>query len=255
MKSEFLYNADGIGSGCHSGCLEEHNGMLYAAWYGYKEKEYDRGQVCLSTYDSVQGKWSKSVKLKKETKITDKKTGAVIFHIDDEPDIGETVKEILESLGHHVTFFLSGEEMLKHLKPGKVDIIISDYNMPSMSGNEVISKVKKIDPDVPTILLSGFLDQQVCIDAVNNGAFALLEKPMNFNIMNSTITNALNTVKYSRLLGRSIKLLMYQFSDLNEFLASEGKSHIIDSIRTEMENLIFERNAIREIQVKNKSTG
>lgn len=60
MRSEFLYNADGIGSHCHSGCLVEHDNEVYATWYGYVEKEYEKGQICLSKYNKVSGTWSKA---------------------------------------------------------------------------------------------------------------------------------------------------------------------------------------------------
>ncbi|MFT6633691.1 MAG: putative neuraminidase [Bacteriovoracaceae bacterium] len=63
MISEFLYNADKIGAGCHSGCLEEHNGTVYATWYGYKDKEYDNGQICLSQYDKLRRTWTKAKNL------------------------------------------------------------------------------------------------------------------------------------------------------------------------------------------------
>lgn len=63
MLCEFLYNADGIGSHCHSGSLVEHNGIVYASWYGYEEKEYDKGQICLSSFDPKSGTWSKSKKI------------------------------------------------------------------------------------------------------------------------------------------------------------------------------------------------
>jgi FixJ family two-component response regulator/HPt (histidine-containing phosphotransfer) domain-containing protein len=203
----------------------------------------------VSTAETKTNTQRKIQKKKNTTSIT----SARIFHVDDEVQICEVIKLMLETDGHQVTSFLSGEEMLKCLKPGQVDIVISDFRMPNMTGNEVLRAVKKIDPDIPTILLSGFLEQKDCIEAVNNGAFALLEKPINFGLMHSTLTNAFNSVKYSRLIGRSIKLLMYQFSDLNEFLTSAGKENIIETIRTEMENLIEERNSIREIQ-KNVKT-
>lgn len=180
-------------------------------------------------------------------------TGAKIFHVDDEQEILEIFKDFLEYKGHEVRSFLTGEELLENLEPGKVDIVISDFNMPKMNGNEVIRNVKSIDPDIPVMLLSGCLEQQTCIDAVNYGAFALLEKPMNMNQVETTINNAHSNVKYSRLVSKSIRLLMYQFSDLSDFLIEAGKEDIIQTIKSEMEGLIEERNFLRESKKKDKT--
>lgn len=60
MISEFLYNAPETGSHCHSGCLVEHGDAIYATWYAYKDKEYEKGQICINRYDKAQKKWSKA---------------------------------------------------------------------------------------------------------------------------------------------------------------------------------------------------
>ena len=59
MKSEFIFNADGIGNHCHGASIAEHNKSVFCVWYGYSEKEYEGGQICLAQYDSKTEKWTK----------------------------------------------------------------------------------------------------------------------------------------------------------------------------------------------------
>lgn len=59
MESHFLYNPHGIGSHAHSASTCLHNKKLFCTWYGYAEKETDKGQICLAEYDSEKREWTK----------------------------------------------------------------------------------------------------------------------------------------------------------------------------------------------------
>lgn len=66
-----------------------------------------------------------------------------IMVVDDEPDIIESVKMILESEGYEVTGAENGEECLKKLKDMEVDLILMDFFMPQMDGRMVIENIRK----------------------------------------------------------------------------------------------------------------
>ena len=78
-----------------------------------------------------------------------------ILVVDDDVNIGETAKAILESQGYEVLCALDGFEGLSALKQSPPDVIISDLQMPNMSGFEFLSIVRKRFPNVPTIAISG----------------------------------------------------------------------------------------------------
>jgi len=59
LKSDFIYNPSEVGDFCHSASLTEHAGVVYSAWYGYQEKEYENGQICYSKYNDKENKWEK----------------------------------------------------------------------------------------------------------------------------------------------------------------------------------------------------
>ena len=79
----------------------------------------------------------------------------IILVVDDDVQIGTTAKAILESQGYEVLCALDGFEGLTALKQSPPDVIISDLQMPSMSGFEFLSIVRKRFPSIPTIAISG----------------------------------------------------------------------------------------------------
>jgi CheY-like chemotaxis protein len=82
-----------------------------------------------------------------------------ILVLDDEPLICETAREILESEGYEVLTAADGLEGLHALSKSLPDLIVSDLNMPRMSGFEFLAIVRKRFPHIPTICVSGELIQ------------------------------------------------------------------------------------------------
>jgi CheY-like chemotaxis protein len=66
-------------------------------------------------------------------------------------------------------------------------LILSDINMPGMSGLELLPKAKAMRPDVPVIMITAYGDAQTKRQALENGADALLTKPIDFGMLRSEI--------------------------------------------------------------------
>jgi len=83
---------------------------------------------------------------------------ATILVVDDEPDICETVKDLLESCiaGAHVRTARSGRAALELLTREHVDLIVTDYKMPGMNGVQLLSAAEKVAPGLPHILITAF---------------------------------------------------------------------------------------------------
>lgn len=77
-----------------------------------------------------------------------------ILHVDDEPDILETVKTILENEGFEVVSAISGKEALKQIKSNNFDLFILDVMMPDISGWDLFIQIKKLKSDYKVIILS-----------------------------------------------------------------------------------------------------
>jgi CheY-like chemotaxis protein len=83
---------------------------------------------------------------------------ATILCIDDEPDLSQVRKYLLESRGYEVIDARSGEEGIRLFQFQKVDLVIVDYWMAGMNGLAVARRVKKLNPAVPIIVLSGLAE-------------------------------------------------------------------------------------------------
>jgi two-component system, NtrC family, response regulator GlrR len=78
--------------------------------------------------------------------------------IDDEPSIGALHKLIFELHGYRVLVADSGPEGLRLLQNEHVDLIILDYRMPEMMGDEVAETVRKLQPKIPILMESAYTD-------------------------------------------------------------------------------------------------
>ena len=84
--------------------------------------------------------------------------GAVLLCIDDDEDVLECEKSFLESFGYTVLTAASGSQGLELASLHLVDVVIVDYLMPEMNGQEVAMKMRRLMPEVPIIMLSATID-------------------------------------------------------------------------------------------------
>jgi CheY-like chemotaxis protein len=82
----------------------------------------------------------------------------VVLCIDDDPDVLECEKAFLESFGYAVLTAPSGSRGLELASLQPVDVVVVDYFMPEMNGDEVAIEMRRLRPQAPIIMLSGALD-------------------------------------------------------------------------------------------------
>jgi CheY-like chemotaxis protein len=90
--------------------------------------------------------------------VPTERPSAVVLCIDDNQDVLECEKAFLEIFGYTVLTALSDGEGLKLAAVHSVDIVIVDYLMPEMNGQEVAIKMRRLRPQAPIIMLSGAVD-------------------------------------------------------------------------------------------------
>ena len=87
-------------------------------------------------------------------------------------------RSVLQAVGHMVTTASSGVEALELFRGGAFDLVVTDYKMPEMTGVELIVELRKISPNLPIVLISGFTDTLGLTEA-NTQADAVLQKSSN----------------------------------------------------------------------------
>jgi len=104
-----------------------------------------------------------------------------IMLVDDEELIVEIGSKILEQQGYRITGFTNPEKALDMFNDSKnsYDLIITDKTMPKMTGLELAAEIKKVRPDIPILLCTGFLDEDIDDKVQKAGITEYVTKPLN----------------------------------------------------------------------------
>lgn len=113
-----------------------------------------------------------------------------ILLVDDHDAVRETTAGMLADMGHQVRTAADGPSMLKMLEaaPDDYDLIVTDYAMPLMSGGDMLKKARKIRPDLPGIIISGYADSRSIVHKL--GEVAVLTKPFTLEQMQGAIARS-----------------------------------------------------------------
>lgn len=114
-----------------------------------------------------------------------------ILVVDDDTNIRETLKEILEENGYVVSMAETGKEAILCCKNDKLDGILLDLRLPDMDGIEVLREIMRINTGVPVIVISAFGSIDKAVEAVKMGAYDFIEKPLQEEKLLVTLRNAL----------------------------------------------------------------
>ena len=105
-------------------------------------------------------------------------TPARVLLVDDNVNGLGARKCVLEELGHRIWAVASGADAIETFAHHKFDLLVTDYRMPRMDGVELIAHLKKQAPDLPAILISGFVDA-LGLSESNTGADVVIQKSAN----------------------------------------------------------------------------
>jgi two-component system sensor histidine kinase/response regulator len=105
----------------------------------------------------------------------------VIFVIDDDEIIRLSCEQILKKSGYEIKTFGNGHEGIQRLKEVRPPLLVVDIKMPELDGFEVIKRVRKIDPEVVIIVITGYATIETAVDAMKMGAYDFLPKPFTPN--------------------------------------------------------------------------
>jgi len=119
---------------------------------------------------------------------------ARILVIDDERSIRKTLKEILEYEKYKVDTAESGMDALELLKDSDYDVILLDIKMPQLDGMEVLEEIRK-NYDTPVIMISGHGTIETAVEALKNGAYDYIAKPLDLNRLLVTVRNTIDRSK------------------------------------------------------------
>jgi two-component system, LuxR family, response regulator FixJ len=100
-----------------------------------------------------------------------------VFVIDDDDDARQSVAALVKSRGLQVCLFSSGEEFLNSYQPTQRGCIVLDVRMNGISGLDLQVELKRRQIKLPVIIITGYADVPMAVQAMHNGAITFLEKP------------------------------------------------------------------------------
>jgi CheY-like chemotaxis protein len=116
---------------------------------------------------------------------------STILLVDDESEILEFIQEEIAPHFGKILLASDGVEACEVLKHHKVDLIVTDYIMPNMNGIQLINFIKANYPLIPIIMLTSNSANPEVLDALQNGAFDILDKPFRTPVLVNRIQNGL----------------------------------------------------------------
>ena len=100
-----------------------------------------------------------------------------ILFVDDDPNMQKMVELFIRKSKHQLSCAKNGRSALKILENNKFDLIITDIQMPELDGLALIDEIKKLNIEVPIVIVSAFGQESMSQKAITKGAFKIVHKP------------------------------------------------------------------------------
>ena len=162
-----------------------------------------------------------------------------VLVVDDEPLIRKILSKYMTDMKYTVSTAEDGLSALDRLDKEEFDLVLTDLNMPKMSGRELLQRMQQKYPDIPKIVLTGFGTNSDIILALQTGAYDFITKPItDFTILKHSVDRAVERKRLNDEKNR----YMAQLSQMNEIISmlNSGKStdEVFDSLIITMKKII-----------------
>lgn len=126
---------------------------------------------------------------------------ARLLIVDDDEEQRILLQSLLKEQGHHMYFASDGDVALHTFRGKDIDVVITDLAMPKVNGLRLIKELRKVDPDVRVIAISGVARDQLLL-AEDYGALAILTKPVDRDDFMEALKGALQPRGHFGMDGR-----------------------------------------------------
>ena len=124
---------------------------------------------------------------------------AKILLVDDEPSILLTAREILERENYSIDVVADGASAVRALEKNAYDLVLTDLKMEGMDGLELLAHVQKQSPQTVTVMMTGYGSLDSALEAVRNGAYEYLLKPVSVEELKQAVWRSLERKRFSEI--------------------------------------------------------
>lgn len=174
---------------------------------------------------------------KSKTKL-DRKKG-VIFIVADAVESASALSGIFEACGYVTFTYTKSQDALDVLDTLSPEVVFG--------GIDIIQEMRSLAPETPVIYIAENITQATIKEAFKNGAYAFTAKPYESLPLLALVGNAINKNKTMQLLEKSVSYILYQFTDLDLYLKSQGKEGIRTALKKDLQYILEQRKALANV--------
>ena len=126
-----------------------------------------------------------------------------VLIVDDDPGMCETIGDVLRARGLEVQTAARGRVALARLNEAPTDVAIVDVRLPDVPGLELLQAARAIQPDIESIVITGYASLATAVQAINESAFAYFIKPFDMPQLVASLDKALDRQRLTRALRES----------------------------------------------------
>lgn len=142
--------------------------------------------------------------------------GKKVIIVDDEVDTLDACNQILRKSGYTVETFNDPVKALERLREQSFDLMISDLKIPRMDGIELLKEVKRLDPEIAVVIITGYASIETAVESIKEGAYDYIPKPFTPDELRLVVRKALENQE-----------LLRENRDLRERLAKSGEENAL----------------------------
>ena len=101
--------------------------------------------------------------------------------VDDDPDMAETLSDILNDMGYDVAIAENGYRAIEMTRQNKYDVALMDIMMPGINGVETFKEVKRISPQTRVVMMTAYSVEDLLREALKEGAYDVIHKPIDID--------------------------------------------------------------------------
>lgn len=132
-----------------------------------------------------------------------------ILIIEDDPDGGRSVQDVVEFEGYRTFLAQNGQDGLQAFKTETFDVVLTDLALPDIDGMTILEKIKQQRPSTPVIMMTAYGSISSSVEALKKGAYDYLTKPLDLDEIQAKVSKAIEAVK----LRKQVQTLKQTLSD------------------------------------------
>ena len=156
----------------------------------------------------------------------------VVLIVEDDPDGRRSVQEAISDIGLDVVAVEKGEDGVNAFREQAFDVVLSDLVLPDIDGVEVLSRIQRMNRDVPVLIMTAYGTVDSAVDALKAGAYDYITKPLDLDDIQSKVSRAAETARLRKKVARLQESMWGHYTVGNIVAESESMRDVLRQIES-----------------------